>query len=101
MIARRWAASIAVSKVLIDPIELLHHGWDVVEEELRFGEELAREAAACERGDGQAGPVRREDVVRRVAGDEGSFGPGPDSLQRGLKDLRRRLRKLRISLRRR
>src|SRR5687768_10881695 len=101
MIARRWTSLLFTGKVLIDTIELPHHRWDVVEQELGFGEQVSFEAAAQQRGDGQARSMRRQDVVGRVAGDQGVLLLRSDALQRGLKDFRRRFRKLRISLRRR
>src|SRR5438270_9020811 len=107
MMARLWTdgtranAGSFVVEVLIDAIDLSHQLPDVVEEELRLRQQLAFETAREDCRDRQRGAMRSEDVVGRVADGERVACLGAELFERRLKNLRRRLGKFGIVLRRR
>src|SRR5438270_2998419 len=107
MMARLWTdggAASAVSfvvEVLIDACDLSHQLPDIVEEKLRLRQQLALETARQHRRDRQRGAMGSENVVGRVADGERVACLGAELFERRLKNLRRRLRKLSIVLRRR
>src|SRR6476619_841619 len=107
MMARVWTAGAAtnagsfVVEVPIDAIDLSHQLPDIVEEKLRLRQQLTFETARQDRRDRQRGAMRSEDVVGRVADGERVVCLGAELFERRLKNLRRRLGKIGIMLRRR
>src|SRR5256885_166499 len=97
MMARLWTS---FAEVVVNALDLSHQLFDVVEEEFRLAEELVLEAARASHRDGDRNAMRGEDVVRRVAHRQRARRVAADALQRGAKDLRRRLGDLRVALRR-
>src|SRR4051794_10846254 len=90
-----------VVEVLIESIDLSHQLLDIVEEKLRLRQQLACETARQHRRDRQRGAMRSENVVGRVADGERVAYLGAELFERRLKNLRRRLGKIGIVLRRR
>src|SRR5205085_1634992 len=98
MMARRWTS---FAEVVVNALDLSHQLFDVVEEEFSLAEQLVLEAAGAYHRDGERNTMRGQDVVRRVADGEGTRGIAANALERGAKDLRRRLGDVRVALRRR
>src|ERR1051326_4954897 len=95
MIDRRWT-SLKPSLYLV---KVAGNFSGIIQDEFGFREEVALEAAGEHRDDRHRHAMCGEDVVRRVADHEGELRIAPGASQRGLEDLRRRLRELRVALR--
>jgi hypothetical protein len=75
------------AEVVIDCVDLPYELFDVVEEEFCFGEELTLKAAAQYSHNRQRATMRCQNVIRRVAGDEGVLRIGSNALHRRFENL--------------